>query len=109
YEEIVRYEFSSAGSALDLGTGGGEFLESLRDALPVEMHATEGWPPNVAVARECLAPLGIEVREHDADSGDPLPYRDECVDVVIARHESYSIDEVVRVLRPGGWFVTQQA
>lgn len=108
YEQLVRYEFRSAGSGLDLGTGGGEFLSSIRDWLPVEMHATEGWPPNLSVARERLEPLGIQVAEYDGDSGDPLPYPDESVDVVISRHESYAATEVVRVLRPGGWFVTQQ-
>jgi len=108
YEELVQHELSTAGSALDLGTGGGEFLLSHQHELPVEMHATEGWGPNLPVAREALGPLGIEVREYDADRGDTLPYDDDSVDVVLSRHESYDPAEVVRVLRKGGWFLTQQ-
>ena len=108
YEELVRHELASAGSALDLGTGGGEFLLSFEEALPVEMHATEGHEPNLPVARKALGPLGIEVREYDADAGDRLPYEDASVDVVLCRHEAYDAAEVVRVLRRGGWFVTQQ-
>lgn len=108
YEELVTHELASAGSALDLGTGGGEFLVSLQYDLPVEMHATEGWEPNIPVARRTLGPLGIEVREYDSETGDPLPYDDNSVDVVLSRHESYDPAEVVRVLREGGWFLTQQ-
>lgn len=108
YEELVHHELSTAGSALDLGTGGGEFLLSLQHELPVEMHATEGWRPNLPVARDALGPLGVEVREYDAERGDAMPYADNSVDVVLSRHESYDPAEVVRVLRTGGWFLTQQ-
>ena len=108
YEELVRHELGFAGSALDLGTGGGEFLRSLEDALPVEMHATEGCPRNVPLARRTLEPLGVEVQEYDCESGDPLPYGDASVDLVFCRHEAYVAAEVARVLRPGGWFVTEQ-
>ena len=108
YEELVRHELSFAGSALDLGTGDGAFLRSLEDSLPVEMHATEGWPHNLARARAALGPLGVEVREHHCETGDPLPYRDASVDLVFCRHEAYAAREVARVLRQGGWFVTEQ-
>lgn len=108
YEDLVRHELEQAGSVLDLGTGGGEFLLRIRDDLPIEVHATEGWQDNLPVARETLGPLGIEVREYDADRGDRLPYDDGSVDVVLSRHEAYDVTEVARVLRLGGWFVTQQ-
>ncbi|MFN2320355.1 MAG: class I SAM-dependent methyltransferase, partial [Dermatophilaceae bacterium] len=108
YEELVRHELGFAGSALDLGTGRGEFLSSLEDDLPVEMHATVRCAVDVPLAREALAPLGVEIREHDALSGDPLPFPDACVDVVLSRHEPFMAVEVARVLRPGGWLVAQQ-
>lgn len=108
YERIVRHELEQAGSALDIGTGGGEFLIRIQDHLPIEVHATEGWETNREVARDALAPLGIEVRDYDAERDDRLPYDDASLDVVLARHEAYCAKEVVRVLRPGGWFVTQQ-
>ena len=108
YIDLVRHEFSQAGSALDVGTGGGEFLLSVRDALPVEMHATEGWPPNLPVARKALEPLGVEVRQYDSEQDERMPYSDGSVDLIINRHESYVAAEIARVLRPGGWFLTQQ-
>jgi SAM-dependent methyltransferase len=108
YEELVRHEFGFAGSALDLTAGGGEFLRSLEDDLPVEMHATEGWRPNLPLACANLEPLGVEVREHDCECGEPLPYPDASVDLVLCRDKGYAAREVARVLRPGGWFVTQQ-
>lgn len=108
YAELVRHEFSQAGSALDLGTGGGEFLLSLEGELPVEMHATEGWPPNLPIARKALEPLGIEVRQYDSEQDEQMPYPDASVDLIINRHESYAVAEIARVLRPGGWFLTQQ-
>lgn len=90
---------------LDMGTGGGEFLRTL--AHPPENTAvTEGYAPNLALCRERLAPLGVDVREWSGDG--PLPFADGLFDRVINRHECFSADEAARVLKPGGWFVTQQ-
>src|SRR2546421_5614421 len=50
----------AAQSMLDMGTGGGEWLADLPERAPHTV-ATEAWAPNVPVAREQLAPLGIEV------------------------------------------------
>jgi 2-polyprenyl-3-methyl-5-hydroxy-6-metoxy-1,4-benzoquinol methylase len=60
YAERVRARFSSVTSLLDMGTGGGEVLASLAP-LPARATATEGYPPNVEVARARLAPLGVTV------------------------------------------------
>lgn len=38
----------------------------------------------------------------------PLPYEDDQFDLVLNRHESYDLSEVRRVLKPGGYFITQQ-
>lgn len=108
YEELVCQRLGQAGSALDIGTGGGEFLLRIQDHLPIEVHATEGWETNLDFAREALAPLGVEVRDYDAERDERLPYEDASLDVVLSRHEAYCVTEVVRVLRPGGWFITQQ-
>jgi len=109
YERLARDVLADAGSALDLGTGGGEVLLSLLDALPPDTTASEGWPPNLPVATQALAPYGIEVVFYDAEGAHPrLPFLDGRFDVVLDRHEAYLASEVARVLRPGGVFLTQQ-
>lgn len=105
YAAIVRSHLSPDKTLLDMGTGGGEFLLTLGHP-PAMTTVTEGYPPNAALCRERLAPLGIRVVE--ADGEDPLPLPDNAFDLVINRHESYLIPEVWRVLKPGGLFITQQ-
>ena len=90
---------------LDMGTGGGEFLSSL-GPLPGDTCASEGYPPNLPLARARLGPMGVEVIE--TLPGDRLPLEDARFDLVINRHESFCAREVYRVLRPGGRFVTKQ-
>jgi SAM-dependent methyltransferase len=108
YEAVAREALAGATSALDMGTGGGEVLLTLRDALPDHTVATEGWPPNLPVAAEALAPHGIEVVPYDAEADARMPFDDGRFDVVLNRHEAYVAAEVLRVLEPGGLFVTQQ-
>lgn len=106
----------ASGSVVDLGTGGGEWLLGLAErlaigplgALPADTRATEGWAPNLPLARTALAPLRVEVTAYDAEAGDRMPFPDDRFDVVLDRHEAYSAAEVRRVLRPGGILLTQQ-
>ena len=90
---------------LDMGTGGGEFLLSLRHPFS-QTCVTEAWEPNLRLCEKKLAPLGITVKQSWDDR--PLPYDDGQFDLVLNRHESYDIQEVRRVLKPGGYFITQQ-
>ncbi|MCO8274853.1 class I SAM-dependent methyltransferase [Actinoplanes sp. TRM 88003] len=104
YPERARDLVRSSGSVLDTDTGGGEMLASLAP-LPAGAVATEGWEPNVAVARDRLAPLGVEVR---FAPGPELPVADRSVDAVLNRHGRLHPGEVARVLQPGGTLLTQQ-
>jgi len=113
YRALVSSRLVGAKSLLDLGTGGGEPLSSLRPVPPVAC-ATEGYRPNTKVALAALKPLGVELVETWCDNNGTtpqrgeLPFRDCVFDLVIDRHESYVPREVRRVLRPGGLFITQQ-
>jgi SAM-dependent methyltransferase len=104
YRDLVAERLETTGSLLDMGTGGGGFLSGL--SLPERTVATEGYPPNLPVARERLAPLGVEVVP--VPETDALPFRDDAFETVINRHESFDPEEVARVLAPGGAFLTQQ-
>lgn len=105
YSGMVKERIKKAQSLLDLGTGGGEFLASLAP-LPSDTHATESYPPNQILARERLGSLGVEV--HNTRDEDPLPFSDEYFDLVISRHESFDPVQLHRILKPGGFFITQQ-
>ena len=90
---------------LDYDTGGGEFLLSLRH--PYEnTAATEGYPPNVQLCCEKLLPLGIDLREC-ADASH-VPFDDNSFEIIINRHGDLDPSEIRRMLKPGGFFVTQQ-
>jgi SAM-dependent methyltransferase len=119
YEDEARSLLSKAGSAVDLGTGGGEVLASLSESFPRLTVATEAYPPNVGLAARRLTPLGARVVAYGLDlDGRPtsavqdraaaLPFREASFDVVLSRHEAYDARDVARVLVPGGTFLTQQ-
>ncbi|PKN87759.1 MAG: SAM-dependent methyltransferase [Chloroflexi bacterium HGW-Chloroflexi-8] len=105
YRQIVVSHLPDCMALLDMGTGGGEFLSMISE-LPPFTAATEAWLPNLEIAHQRLSPLGIVVSFVENDHN--LPFPDEQFDRVINRHESYSPGEVMRILQPGGIFITQQ-
>lgn len=82
FEADCRTALGASRTAADLGTGGGERLLALLAALPPEtapaepgqqrrtVTATEGWEPNLPVARAALAPAGVEVLAYDSEAGE---------------------------------------
>ena len=70
------------------------------------MVATEGWPPNVAMATTLLHPLGVLVVADPEEP--PLPFADGTFDLVTSRHPAtVHWAEIVRVLAPGGAYIAQ--
>jgi len=105
YVATAREEASRAARVIDLGTGGGEVYS--RIALPGETRfiASEEWHINAPVARDRLAPLAVDVVRA---SSEITPWAEASFDVVLSRHEAIVPEEIIRILRPGGVFVTQQ-
>ena len=105
YDAIVRRFLKPEMKLLDYDTGGGEYLLSLKHPYP-NTAATEGYPPNVELCEKTLIPLGIDLRE----CSDPanIPFEDAYFDIVINRHGDFVPEEIRRILKPGGVFVTQQ-
>ncbi|WP_436533778.1 methyltransferase domain-containing protein [Actinoplanes sp. HUAS TT8] len=108
YAGLVGARMTTAERVLDLQTGGGEVLAAAAaSGRPDVLVATEGWPPNAALARTALAPLGGTVVE--AAENDPLPFEDSSFDLIVSRHPvTTDYTEVARVLAPGGTYLSQQ-
>ncbi len=106
YARQVGERMAAADAALDVETGGGEVLAGIA-TVPRLLVATESWPPNVAVARDRLCPLGAHVvAVADAPS---LPFVNDAFDLVVSRHPVVVLwDEIARVLRRGGTYFSQQ-
>ena len=105
YEEIIRSVLKDEMKLLDYDTGGGEFLLKLNHPYK-NTAATEGYPPNVVLCKERLSPLGIDIRECKDSSN--IPFDDEAFDIIINRHGDFCPEEIKRLLKPGGMFITQQ-
>ncbi|MGO5014886.1 class I SAM-dependent methyltransferase [Niallia sp. Sow4_A1] len=106
YGSKVVAAMQDATTVLDMGTGGGEFLSLLNGYFPPTIYATEGYKPNVSIAKKKLEPLGVSVYEVVDD--EQLPFSDQHFDLIINRHESYSVKELKRIVKPNGIFLTQQ-
>jgi SAM-dependent methyltransferase len=116
YARLLSEHIGQASAVLDIQTGGGEVLaEALRrnrdngsgDARPALLAATESWPPNLALARRSLAPLGGTV-VGAADEAD-LPFGNARFDLVVSRHPTVVLwSEIARVLAPSGCYFSQQ-
>lgn len=105
YRALVCRRIEVSKALLDMGTGGGEFLASIED-LPVKTYATDGYRPNVPIARARLEPMGIRLIEFESDAD--LPLENEAFDLIVNKHESFVAEEIFRILKPGGVFLTQQ-
>jgi SAM-dependent methyltransferase len=110
YSRMLKERMGGASAALDVQTGGGEvFAEALAQAArpPEVLAATESWPPNAELARRNLRPFGASVIEV-ADDAD-LPFSAYSFDLVVSRHPTVvRWQEIARVLRPGGTYLSQQ-
>jgi hypothetical protein len=105
YIEEAKKLVKNATAVLDMGTGGGENFSRL-GPFPKHTIATEGWLPNVPLARKKLEPLGVKVVAVD-ESG-KLPFKNDEFDLVLNRHSGFDRGEVFRILRKDGIFFTQQ-
>ena len=92
---------------LDIGTGGGErFLE-----LAAEFGNGVGIdfdPEMLQVARENADKQSASHVSFGSIDARHLRFPDRSFDVVLNRHAPTEVAEIVRVLRPGGVFITQQ-
>lgn len=86
-------------------------MEGLEDLLalghPFPLLALAMPPGACAREEKRLGPLGVQVRPWGP--GEPLPFDGQSVDVALQYLQPYEIGEIRRVLKPGGFFLTEQA
>ncbi len=106
YARLMGERMARAAAALDVETGGGEVLATVERPPPL-LVATESWPPNAALARARLRAFGAHVvMVADAPT---LPFADASFDLVVSRHPVVVLwEEIARVLRTGGTYLSQQ-
>jgi malonyl-CoA O-methyltransferase len=99
YEEALERVAVPVERALDVGTGTGAGARTIRKRFPsAEVIGVDVSPAMLAEARR-LAP-DITFVEGDAAG---LPFDDESFDLVAHENMIPFLDEIARVLRPGGW------
>ncbi len=108
YSTRARELMRESTSCLDIATGGGERLLSMRNSWPETVAVTEGYPPNLDLARRRLEPLGVRVVELENDEYTPMPFEDVEFALVLNRHAALNVDEIARILEPGGRLLTRQ-
>lgn len=108
YSARARELMRESTSCLDIATGGGERLLSMSDSWPETVVATEGYPPNLELASRRLEPLGVRVVRLDNDEYTPMPFEDYEFALVLNRHGALYVDEIARILEPGGRLLTRQ-
>lgn len=108
YTDFVSKFVQTAGTVLDMDTGGGEVLAKILSTAgrKGKVSAVEGYAPNVPIAQQNLAEFGVEV--HDT-SRKQVKFNEATFDLVIDRHGgSLSPEEIFRIVRPGGRYITEQ-
>jgi len=104
YLEVASRYIKPADSVLDVGTGGGEKLLSLARHFATAVGVDPD-PDMIGAARSNGAACSnVTFAEMGAEA---LLFPEGSFDVVLTRHAPVRVPEVVRVLRSGGYFVTQ--
>lgn len=105
YEQIVRGYLEPEMKLMDIDTGGAEFLLSLHHPY-ANTSCMEAYEPNVELCNAKLLPLGIDFRQGNGRSN--YPFSEDSFDLVINRHGDFNPEEIKRVLKPNGVFITEQ-
>ena len=106
YARIVRSYLKSTDSVLDIGTGGGEIFLSLTSNIG-EGTGIDQNPTMIETAKGNQSRLGVNNIKFIEMDGSNLKFERDKFDIVLLRHLRVYVREIVCVLRPGGYFITQ--
>ncbi len=105
YMEVVPRHLQPTDSVLDIGTGGGEKLLALARYFGTGVGIDPDPEMIQTARRNGTAQPKVSFVEMGAEA---LAFSGESFDVVLNRHAPIFVPEVTRVLKPGGYVVTQQ-
>ena len=107
YADVVRRYLQPSSQVLDIGTGGGEQFLALAPCFGAGV-GIDADPTMIQVAQENTPPSLADRVSFDVMRAETLRFPDAAYDVVLNRHASVYVEEIVRVLRSDGIFITQQ-
>ena len=102
--EILRSVSNPDSRILDLGTGGGEKLIANYPECK-EILGTDYSPEMIRTARKNLAISGRKDVSFRVMDNHKMDVPDDHFDIVVARHTTTDPMQVIRCLRPGGYFL----
>lgn len=107
YVDVVCQYLKRTDRVLDIGTGGGEIFLSLSsyfgNGVGIDHNPAMIDRARINQSAELIDNITLTTME-----GGALQFDAETFDVVLLRQAKAYVSEIVRVLRPGGYFITQQ-
>lgn len=107
YADVVRRYLTPSSHVLDIGTGGGEVFLSLAPHFGRGI-GIDRKPEMIRVALENRGSSFQDKISFEVMRAQDLRFPEGTFDVILNRHAPVFYDQVVRVLRSGGYFITQQ-
>lgn len=106
YPSVVCSYLKPTDRVLDIGTGGGEIFLSLAPNIG-EGIGIDNNPAMIKTAKCNQSRLAIRNIEFIEMNGSDLKFEPNGFDMVLLRHLRVYVGEILQVLRPGGYFITQ--
>ncbi len=107
YADLVKGYLNKNTVLLDIGTGGGEVL--LRISKNVKKsYGIDNSKSMITTAKKNLKKCKTKNVKFELADAEDLPFPEEMFDVVLCKHAPFYPEEVYKVLKEGGIFITQQ-
>jgi SAM-dependent methyltransferase len=107
YSEIVQRYLRPSSHVLDIATGGGEVFLALAPHFGSGI-GTDSSATMIQTAQENTPPALADKVSFVVMQAQDLTFSPEAFDMVLNRHGPVFVDQVVPLLRPQGYFITQQ-